>query len=541
MTYQIPLTSGLIVDNFAGGGGASHAIERALGRPVNIAINHNPKALAMHSANHPLTHHECEDVFDVNPREICAGRPVDLAWFSPDCKHFSKAKGGKPVEKKIRGLAWVAVRWAATVKPRVIILENVEEFVTWGPVLENGMPCKERKGQDFAAFVAALKRLGYAVEWNTIRACDYGAPTIRKRLFLIARCDGLPIIWPEKTHGAGLIPYRTAAECIDWNDLGRSIFERPKPLADNTMRRIARGIKRFVIDAQEPFLVYVAHSEQSANSKRWGAGEKSVLEPLPTITGKGDLALVSPYVVPIAHYDGSARCHSLTDPMRTITAATKGGEFALVSPIMVGCGGPAYAGEPRGVDKAMGTLLTQDHRAIVTAFLAKHFGGYYDGPGADVRQPAPTILAAGTQVGLVSAHLMKMYGTTIGQGLDEPLHTVTSSGNHHAQVCAFLMKYYGTDQAPELKEPLHTVTTKDRFGLVTIHGEPWQIVDIKMRMLKPRELYNAQGFDRDYVINPMYNGKPLSETDQKMMCGNSVSPDPAEALVKAIGKKARHG
>lgn len=254
-SYQPPLTSGLIIDNFAGGGGASTGIERALGRPVNIAINHSAKALAMHEANHPLTKHFCEDVWEVNPREVCKGRPVDLAWFSPDCKHFSKAKGGALVDKKIRGLAWVALRWAATVKPRVIALENVEEFVTWGPVLENGKPCQANKGKEFRSFVNALKRQGYIVEWRNLKACDYGAPTIRKRLFLIARCDGLPIIWPKPTHGPGLKPYRSAAECIDWSDLGKSIFNRKRPLKEKTMARIAKGLKRYVFDAENPFIV----------------------------------------------------------------------------------------------------------------------------------------------------------------------------------------------------------------------------------------------------------------------------------------------
>lgn len=487
--YQIPLTGGLIVDNFAGGGGASEGIERALGRPVNIAVNHNPKALAMHQANHPLTKHYREDVWNIDPREVCAGRPVDLAWFSPDCKHFSKAKGGKPVEKKIRGLAWVALRWAATVKPRVIILENVEEFVTWGPVLEDGRPCPDRRGQDFRAFVNALRRQGYAVEWNTLHAHHFGAPTIRKRLFLVARCDGQPIVWPRPTHGPGLIPYRTAAECIDWSDLGQSIFERKAPLAENTQRRIAKGIKRYVLDAAQPF------------------------------------------IVPIAHYNGSVHCHPIDEPLRTITAATKGGEFAVVSPVIVGAGGPARAGEPKPLDRPMGTLLTKNNSALVSAFLVKHFGGVV---GTDVRNPMPTVLAAGTQTQLVTAHVMKMYGTAgAGQGADEPLHTVTTSGNHHVAVSAFLMKYYGTAVGQALDESLHTATAKDRFGLVTIHGEHYQIADIRMRMLTARELFRAQGFGEDYIINPMYEGKPLGQTDGKMMCGNSVSPYPAEALVRA--------
>ena len=502
MTYQPTLDMELIIDNFAGGGGASEGIEIALERPVNIAINHDPQALAMHEVNHPLTRHYCEDVWDIDPREVCQGRPVALAWFSPDCKHFSKAKGGKPVEKKIRGLAWVAIRWAATVKPRIIMLENVEEFVTWGPILENGLPCPERKGQTFTSFVNALRRLGYHVEWKELRACDYGAPTIRKRLFLIARRDGLPIIWPAPTHGhpdkikgTKLKPWRTAAECIDWSIPCPSIFERSRPLADNTMRRIARGIQKFVIDAQEPFIVPVCYGEAAGQEPR----TCSLHDPVPTIVGKGTHALVMPYLTEHANASGQ-RIFAADEPLRTQCAQVKGGHFALCA-----------------------------------AFLAQHNTqreGFH--PGRAASDPLATITARGTQTQLVTSHIMKMRGTNIGHGTDEPLHTITSSGCHHAEVRAFLLKYYGNDKEPHgLTDPLGTVTTKDRFGLVTIHGEDYAIVDIGMRMLTPRELYRAQGFPDDYIIDRMTRGEPLTKTAQVRMCGNSVSPVLSCALAKA--------
>lgn len=494
-SYQMPLDSEIIVDNFAGGGGASLGIEMALGRPVTIAINHDAEAIAMHKANHPYTEHYQENIWDVKPRDIVKGRPVGLAWFSPDCKHFSKAKGGKPVNKAIRGLAWVALRWASLPegkgKPRVIVLENVEEFITWGPIVDD-RPCPKGKGKTFRAFINALKRHGYVVEWRELRACDYGAPTIRKRFFLIARCDGAPIIWPAATHGPNLLPYRTAAECIDWSIECPSIFGRKKSLAENTLRRIARGIKRFVIDAKKPFMVHVAHGDVGPNSKRWGKGERAVDEPLPTITTKGDLA--------------------------------------LISPILVGAGGPARAGEPRGLEKPFNTLLTRNHQYLCSAFIAKHFGGV---TGVPIDTPFPTITQRGTQNQIVTSHMVKMRGENIGHPVDEPLHTISAQGTHFAQCQAFMVKYYGQGIGAELTEPMHTIMGKDKLGLVMIHGEAYQIVDIGLRMLTPRELYTAQGFPLSYKIVIEYKGKPLSKTAQVKMCGNSVSPLIAKAIVAA--------
>lgn len=504
----LDLHAELIVDNFAGGGGASTGIEQALGRCVDIAINHDPEALAMHAANHPQTRHYCEDVFKIDPREVTSGRPVGLAWFSPDCKHFSKAKGGKPRSKKIRGLAWVTVKWAATVRPRVIVLENVEEFQTWGPLLPDGQPCPARKGQTFRAFVSQLERLGYVVEWRELRACDYGAPTIRKRLFLVARCDGRPIVWPEPTHGnptsaaviAGrLQPWRTAAECIDWSIPCPSIFDRARPLAEATCRRIAKGIMRYVIDCDNPFIV------------------------------PND---VIPFVTEHANAS-QQRNFSANEPLRTQCSEVKGGHFALVAATMATTGYGERPGQsPRAVDiqRPLGTVVSSGKHALVSAFLAKHFTGVV---GADVRDPMPTVTSVDHNA-LVAAYMLKMRGTNIGSAADSPLHTVSAGGTHHALVRAFLIKYYsdgGQDQS--LRDPMHTIPTRDRMGLVTVAGEDWQIVDIGMRMLAPRELYRAQGFPDSYIIDIKRAGKRLSKAAQVRMCGNSVCPPLARAIVRA--------
>jgi DNA (cytosine-5)-methyltransferase 1 len=466
----------LIIDNFAGGGGASTGIEQAVGRPVDIAINHDPEAIRMHETNHPWTKHYCESVWDVDPRIVTNCQPVGLCWLSPDCKHFSKAKGGKPVNKEIRGLAWVAVRWAATVRPRVIILENVEEFKTWGP-LDGERPCPKNKGRTFRSFINALNRQGYKAEWRELRACDYGAPTIRKRLFMIARCDGLPIIWPKPTHAAPesddakygrLPPYRTAAECIDWSIPCPSIFDRKKPLAENTLKRIARGLQRFVIDNPEPFVAPV------------------------------DKLQIAPFITEFAN-SSNQRNMPGNEPLRTICAQVKGGHFALV-----------------------------------TAFLAKHYGGNYTGPGVSLDSPMDTITSVDHHA-LVTSHLVKLRGTCKdGQPVNQPIPTITAGGLHVGEVRAFLLKYYGNDKdGVDLNEPLHTISSRDRFGLVTVHGAKYQIVDIGMRMLQPHELFRAQGFPDDYIIDRDYTGAPYSKTAQVARCGNSVSPACAKALVEA--------
>ncbi len=533
---QASLFREIIVDNFAGGGGASTGIGLAIGRSVDIAINHDPAAIAMHKVNHPDTEHYCESVWDIDPRTVTGGRQVALCWFSPDCKHFSKAKGGKPVEKKIRGLAWVAVRWAAVIKPRVIILENVEEFKTWGPLLENGMPDTSRKGRTFQAFVNALKRQGYQVEWRELKACDYGAPTIRKRLFLIARRDGKQIIWPKVTHGdpnslevknGKLKPWRTAAEIIDWSLPCPSIFERKKELAENTMRRIARGIQRFVIDSSDPFIVRVNHSGSNHHYC------DSINDPLKTITAKNGWGIVTPYIARIGQtgFGGDRLQYEVNDPLTTVTTKA---EHLLVAPTLIQYHGEQSGSEVRGqaLQKPLMVVDASPRYALVASFLAKHYGGGYSGPGANLKKPAPTVTTVDHNA-LITSHLIKMKGTNIGHQVTEPIQTITAGGLHFGEVRAFLLKYYGTGEGQSLSEPMHTVTTKDRFGLVTIHGQDYQIVDIGMRMLEPHELFAAQGFPKDYIIDRDYDGKKYSKSAQVARCGNAVPPPFAETLVRA--------
>jgi DNA (cytosine-5)-methyltransferase 1 len=483
----------IIVDLFAGGGGASEGIRLALGRDPDVAVNHDEIALAVHMANHPGTWHLRQDVWQVPPRWATKRRSVALLWASPDCTHFSKAKGGAPRrERKRRDLAWVVEKWARDVRPLVIVLENVEEFKTWGPLDSSGRIIASQSGTTFCAFVRRLRRLGYAVEWRELRACDYGAPTIRKRLFLIARCDGLPIVWPEPTHGPSRpLPYRTAAECIDWSIPCPSIFERKRPLAENTLRRIAAGVKRYVIDAAAPFIV-TYHGSKGEEFRGQGLGS-----PLATQTTENRHALVVPYI----HRDFSQSVGSpVESPIGTITA---------------GGGG---------------------HAALVSAFLAQHNGGFYDGPGRAVDAPISTIMGRGTNQQIVTSNLLKLRGTCRdGQTITEPAPTVTSGGTHIGEVRAFLLKYYGTDQDPGINEPMHTLTTKDRIGVVTvtIAGVPYAIVDIGMRMLQPRELFRAQGFGDGYRIDIKYGGRQITKTDQVRLCGNSVCPPIAAALVRA--------
>lgn len=397
---------GLIVDNFAGGGGASVGIEMALGRPIDIAINHDPAAILMHQTNHPYTKHYQESVWDIDIREITKGNDVDLAWFSPDCKHFSKAKGGKPVNKAVRGLAWVAVKWAGTVKPKVIILENVEEFQTWGPIVE-GKPDPRKKGKTFNSFIRALEKLGYKVEYRELSACDYGAPTTRKRFFLIARCDGLPIVWPESTHGKGKKDYVSASTIIDWSLPVNSIFDRKKPLAENTQIRIARGIQKYVIEEKPYIINNVAY-------------------------------FLSHYYT---HKGSETRASSLREPIATIS--------------------------------------TQNRFGLIGVKLG------------DINLPIKDGCAA------------------------------------------FLTKYYGSDTGQSLNSPIHTITTKDRFGLVTVNSKDYKIIDIGLRMLTSRELFNGMGFPKGYIIEHDYTGKKYPTTEQKARCGNAVVPALVEAIVRA--------
>ncbi len=421
----------MIVDSFAGGGGASTGIEQATGQPVDVAINHDPEAIAMHKANHPHTKHFCESTWVVDPREATGGKQIELAWFSPDCTHFSKAKGSRPVDKNIRGLAWVVVRWAATVKPRVIMLENVEEFQEWGPLLQSGKPDPKRKGRTFKSFVNALKRQGYHVDFRELRACDYGAPTSRNRFFMVARCDNQPVRWPEPTYGdpespavrAGkLKPWRTAAEILNWNRPCPSIFETAeeikakyglravRPLADKTMGRIAKGVQKFVIDSPKPFV-------------------------LPNSTA---------------------------------------------------------------------AFLIQYH---------SYHGDGLRGRGQEVTKPLLTI-DTNPRYALVFSHLIKLKGSNIGQPITEPLQTITAGGLHFGEVRTFLTHYYGASVGSKTTEPLPTVVSRDKFGLVVVAGLPHQIADIGMRMLEPRELFDAQGFPPDYIIDRDYKGKRYPKTAQ---------------------------
>jgi DNA (cytosine-5)-methyltransferase 1 len=686
--FTMPLDLGqeLIIDNFAGGGGTSTGLEAAFGRPVDIAINHDPEALSLHAINHPHTKHLCESVWDVDPIKVTNNQPVGLVWLSPDCKHFSKAKGGKPVEKKIRGLAWVTLRWAAKCKPRVIMLENVEEFKTWGPLYqdENGdwKPDPAKRGKTFDSFLRQLRAHGYTVDHRELRASDHATPTIRKRFFLVARRDGLPILWPKATHGAPtspgvlagkLLPHRTAAECIDWSIPCPSIFERKKPLADATLRRIAKGIMRYVVDAPNPFIV-------GQGGPIYAGKPVSVHQPLGTIPTESHRSIVVPSIVPVT-YQGGDRSESINEPFRTITGAhrgekalasatlvstskaalvsaflnehanatsqrvmpadeplrticaqVKGGHFSMVSAALVGVGGRAGDSRPRGVDEPtatitskydtavvsallvdtahsdvsptgvkrwgeghkdielpLGTISSNGNAALATAFLAKNYTGVVGSDltnpigtvtsqdhhslvtahitkfrtgstGSDINEPVPTITAGPKEnpagaphaLGIVTSNMIKLRGTSNAAATDDPLGTISAQGQHHAEVRAFLVKYYGTDQDPRLEEPLHTITTKHRYGLVTIQGQDYEIVDIGLRMLAPHELYRAQGFPAGYIINEIPDPKllfvdgqqttewpltlpriPLTKSAQVRMCGNSVCPPLSEALIRA--------
>lgn len=538
--FLLPIASEITVDLFAGGGGASTGLEQALGRHVDIAVNHDPEAIALHTINHPQTEHYVSDVFEINPHVATRGRPVGLLWASPDCKHFSKAKGGKPVSRRIRGLAWVVVKWAKAVRPRVIILENVEEFQTWGPLTDDGMPCPERKGQTFQLWKEQLRALGYRLEYKELRACDYGAPTIRKRFLMVARCDGLPIVWPQQTHFAkpakGQQAWRPASDIIDWSIPCPSIFLTKeegralgikRPLADATCRRIAKGVMRYVVDSANPFIV-------TNTTGHPGAG---IDEPLRTVTTGGHHALVVPTLIQTGYGErpGQApRVPGLEKPLGTIVASQK---HAVVAAFLA----KHYTGVVGSdLQDPIGTVTSVDHHSLITANLihmghgeGKVGGKRFSHGIRDVEQPLNTVTASGCPAGLVTSHLVKLRNNQFGQGHDEPMPTLTAGGGHVGEVRAFLLKYYGTDQDPQMGEPLHTVTTKDRFGLVTVHGIDYQIVDIGLRMLTPRELYRAQGFPDSYIIDRKPDGSPLTKTAQVRMCGNSVCPPLAHALVQA--------
>lgn len=688
--FRPDVDKGLVVVGFAGGGGSCEGIKQALGFEPHIAMNHNPVAMAMHAVNHPRTLHYPEDIFSVDPLISTGGLPVLLGWFSPDCRHFSKAKGGTPVKKEIRGLAWVVLRWALAVRPKYLMMENVEEFRTWGPLLADKhghwYPDPARTGETFRAFVGMLssgvaadcpalaeaceflkididsddaKRLitglGYNVDHKELRACDYGAPTIRKRLFLVGRCDGEPVAWPEPSHGApdsaavlaGQIkPWRTAAECIDWSIPTRSIFGRKKDLADNTLRRIVKGMQRFVIDNPDPYIVQIGQTGFGGDGRQYSADQ-----PLTTVTSKAEHLLIEPYVVKSNHTASYYKCfrgQSLRNPLQSVTqspgfavaapvvvrqfgASTAqradapvgtimpggGGKTQLATAVLVGAGGPKYSGKPRAVDVPMITLPATSHTALASVHLLRFRQG---SKGQGVLSPFNTITtgaatgspATGVQHAIVAAHLVKHYGgnyTGAGLGVDEPLHTVTqvdhhtlctshlihlrgsckhgrpstepaptvtAGGQHIGHVQAFITKYYGTATAASIEEPAQAVTTKDRFALTEArcdvepltdeqrYGAWWcarlmekfsdepddshlfpaerpqyirvgdyVVVDICMRMLEPRELYNANGFPRSYIIDKDIDGTRWPKSEQVARCGNAVPPPFAEALVRA--------
>ena len=602
----------IVVDFFCGGGGAGTGLEMGLGRAVTVAKNHSPAAISMHTVNHPHAKHFTTDVFEGAPDTECVGRAVGWFHMSPDCTHHSQAAGGQPRKREIRNLSWIGLKWAGIKQPRVISLENVKQILQWGPlvakrckltgrVIKLGgliaepseavpvseqflVPDPKRRGQTWAVFVAELQRLGYAVEWRVIKACDFGAPTSRERLFMIARCDGQPIVWPEPTHAKnptkGQQKWRTAAECIDWTIPSKSIFGRKKDLAPATLRRVAKGMRKFVLDAANPF------------------------------------------IVPIANWSGES-VQSADEPLRIVTSYPKGGAFSVVSPVLVGAGGQVYSGKPVAVDQPVGTLMTQNHRAIAAAALVQLGNG--DKPGsaprsADLGQPLGTIMASGgkyamatalmaqmnggfnttaaksiedpmttvtntgsqqqlvtanlvhlrgncdardlndplhtisaggTHHGLMTAFLERQFGASVGQGLNEPAPTITAGGGSKSslvelqlspeveagalRVAAFLISYYGTSDAGDIAAPAPTITTRDRLALVTvtIKGTPYVIVDICLRMLQPAELYKAQGFPGTYIISHGADGKPFTKTQQVHMCGNSVSPPPMAALARA--------
>ncbi len=558
---------GIIADCFAGGGGASEGMEDGLdGETVSIAINHDEEALAMHAANHPGTKHFKTNIWRVDPVEACGGKPVKLAWFSPDCTHHSKAKGGKPLKKNIRDLAWVVVMWAQRVRPTVIMVENVEEFFDWGPLGEDDLPIKARKGETFKRWVRELRRLGYSVQWKVLKACDFGAPTIRKRLFVVARCDKKPIVWPTPTHGdkPGLLPYRTAADIIDWSLPCPSIFLNKRqgrkigvnrPLAPATMARIAKGIERYVLGAADPFIVNLTH----------GGRLEGLDEPLKTVTGafRGEKAIVTPYIAGLAHGEHKerpgARSHTPNEPVRTIHAG--GGNHAVVAPYLVPRYGERKGQEPRTypADLPAPTIVpTANGGSLVQAFLAQHNTGMV---GHDTRKPLSTIVGKGCTQAVVAAHIAQHNGqkggAKAGRKASEPLSTIVHRGTQQTLVTSHIVNMKGSDQrSASIEAPLPTQTAGGnhiaevraflkKHGIngapvIRIGGEDYEIVDIGMRMLTPRELFRAQGFSDDYIIAPEMNGKPLTKTSQIRMCGNSVCPQVAAALVRAnLGREAK--
>lgn len=548
MSAQINLLDEIIVDNFAGGGGASTGIELACGRPVTIAINHDPDAILLHRTNHPYTEHLQASVWDVDPVEVCKGRPVGLAWFSPDCKHFSKAKGAALVDRNIRGLAWIVLRWAGTVRPRVIMLENVEEFQTWGPV-RKGKPVKAKAGQTFLRWKQQLSALGYKIEHRELVAADYGAPTTRKRFVLVARCDGKPIVWPARTHAprnseevksGKLKPWRSAAEIIDWSLPSYSIFDTKeqikekygvnaiRPLADNTMKRVIRGVDKHTLKSAAPFIVQQKFNNLAQN----------INNPLSTITSVGAHELVNPVIAPnLIQYhtekDGEiARTADLQKPIPTIDAANRHG---LVTAQLVEYYGN---GQSVGVSEPLHTVTSHDRDALALAHIQKFYGGVV---GSECTDPLPTVTAIDHNA-LCAAHVVKFKGQELGTSPAEPLPTITaqSCAGGYAECRSLLVKVdscQGLGHWPKIRALLNQhcgyQLQEDEIILLIIRGVAYFIADILLRMLTPRELYNAMGFPPDYIIDVDHLGKPYPKSKQVARCGNAVCPPLAEAMVRA--------
>ena len=580
---QETLDGEIIVDSFAGGGGASTGIELALGRIVNAAINHDPAAIRMHEANHPYTEHYQASVWDVDPEAVCRGRPVALAWFSPDCKHFSKAKGPALDDRKIRGLAWIVLRWAAKVRPRVIILENVEEFQTWGPV-RKGKPVKKLAGTTFQKFVGQLRALGYSVEWRELVAADYGAPTTRRRLVLIARCDGRAIVWPERTHAprdsaevrsGKLLPWRSAAEIIDWSLPCPSIFSTKdeiherygisavRPLADNTMRRIIRGVDKFTIKSGAPFIVECNHSG--------GGHVTDSQEPCKTITAKHTGGICRPILAPLTMTNTSNSVGApVSAPMNTVRTGGGGGQMLVTTSLM--CIGQTGGGNRiRSLHEHAPTTVSKQEACLVASSLIQyHTEKTENARAAGLDKPICTVDAA-NRYGLTCANLVEYYGGGRPLDVQSPMHTVTSH-DREAVVAAHVVKYKRDEVGTRPSEPLPTQTAGGVFGcckavlckigtserlhywpqirdllnrycgyalgtddllLLSIGGAPYYIADIGLRMLSPRELYNAMGFPPDYIIDHDAAGKPYPKTQQVARCGNAVCPPMAAAVVAA--------
>lgn len=544
---------GLVVDLFAGGGGASLGIELALGRPVDLAINHDATALAAHRANHPRTRHLTADVWEVRPIDAVGGEAVDVLWASPDCTHFSVAKGDVPRCANKRSLAWAVFRWAKAVRPATIFVENVREFQGWGPLGKDGKPDKRRAGKTFASWVGALERLGYSVEWRVLDASNFGAPTRRRRLFIVARADGLPIVWPDATHGPGLLPYRTAAECIDWALPCPSIFERKRALAPKTLWRIAEGLRRFVLEAPRPFLVEMTHANAprevgyplgtiTTQGNRFNVVEPFLVkyhgtstsadlrEPMPTQTARDRFALCAPIVANVNHGRAEHRTRPADEPLSTVTASRRG--HALVAPTLIQTGygeRPGQAARVPGLHKPLGTVIAggaggNGKHALVAAFLAQHFGGMvgYD----PSRRPIGAVTSRDHHAH-VAASLVKLRGDCNGASLEEPAPTITAGGMHVAEVRTLLRTTRGRGSRGR---PATKLARRRAQGIVEIDGQEFQVADIGMRMLEPHELLRAQF--GEHAARYDLSAAKTKEAKVRLI-GNSVAPHVAAALVRS--------